>query len=1015
MLRFENNYRGGYQMNRSKILCRNGLLLSKVFLTCLLLFYLLEPAFAQKQTITDSKDLSKLNLFENLSGLENSWISGGWDTCPAYYAIKEKDPTHKIVESKTWQQAIFGPNNQRTGTNTVAYFLVESSKHSPSELQDIVDYIFKDGPGSFPEKYKKLLDRDNKINYKNMPNQTTSSSGAGYELGRTWSGIVLSGFFVEAEFDQGKQEIQQTTYRGVYEESSAITGTEQHKIKTTSYKPKKTRLLLSHLKCKVVHHNQYILVAGVMMTDGLDFTPRENRDKDGWVQSYGYARLFPYDLWRSILTKLDPFLTNGKEINVTPLKTVPAKRPVVITIFAIEGEEVEVDPHGAGEFQEVTKDDLPIKLDTNARIITGFDSSVTIDFSRRGMVQVKELSNYAVKEFLITDEGITAHTDMKVGEVNIKVDRKYPAIDFTVSTPTCIAGVRGTEFTVSHKKSPMQSTVTVYSGKVEVAPKLCSEPARILTAGQRITVSKCFGGLEVFEPKDPDKPGASGQITQAGTQPSQTGSGVTGGATVSVGGPVQGTARLLTVSSNRDMVGRNETYKGNGRFDAVFRAQFSAPNRTVTAVEVSNTNGLRSVWDTRPNNRLWLGGVVIGGRTMNRTDGSVNFSLGSGQNTLDFFVEDNGSIRGGKTNYRMTIFFASGDSLIMDVTPGTLGQPGGIRIESATYGANCGVAEGNVTAHIAEQCNGKSECRYTVDYKIIGDPARGCAKTYTVQYRCGNNPQVLEKSLPAEAGWGDKAVLLECADSSGGDGGPDTGWQTAGIDSSKSICPKAAQWQDGGGFMILNGSHRFDKGWFRRTWGKKDPFYLNGEDTKLAPKHSYDEVMKHALIKLGKVTARGPGFLVVYGKVKGSGAWLRLYDATTGQQFWPHTGGSQKMYQGKPWVFKDGQWTGSWSGKWVEVQTADLSANIQMGGWVPAKQTRTYEIKLDQGWYNNMNVPFGSMGFGAPQEIDYELWFFPREGGGVKLEKYPGSTSTTGSLPPSQEIKKVITGYGKKK
>ena len=428
----------------------------------------------------------------------------------------------------------------------------------------------------------------------------------------------------------------------------------------------------------------------------------------------------------------------------------------------------------------------------------------------------------------------------------------------------------------------------------------------------------------------------------------------------------QGTARLLTVSSDRDMVGRNETFRGNGKKDAIFQARFSAPNRTVTAVEVSNTNGLRSVWDTRPNNRLWLGGVVVGGRTMNRPDGSVNFRLGSGQNTLDFFVEDNGSIRGGKTNYRMTIFFASGDPLIMDVAPGPVGQsgggaptepvvtpgkqpsqtgsgatgsvtggggaggnlltnpsfeqgksagssyviikpgstdlpgwqitgdsvdvvgsawksshglravdihgyrpggvrqsfpttpgkvyrvsfdlagnpwagpqvktlhvdipgivqkayqfdikgknprnmgwtrhsftfqatqpistlhffstgpagngagpaidnvvvmpassgpvgqPGGIKIESASYGANCGVAKGNVTAHIAKQCDGKSRCRYVVNHKIIGDPAYGCAKTYTVRYRCGNNPRVFDRSLSAEAGWGDKAVLLEC-------------------------------------------------------------------------------------------------------------------------------------------------------------------------------------------------------------------------------------------------------------
>ena len=447
----------------------------------------------------------------------------------------------------------------------------------------------------------------------------------------------------------------------------------------------------------------------------------------------------------------------------TPI--MPVKERLVISIIDAEGEEVEADPRGSGEWQEVTKDSLRkqhLILQTNAKVITGFASTALIDFSKRGLVRVKELTNYSVGEFLITDEGITAHTNMKVGEVHVQVDRKYKAIDFTVSSPTCTASVRGTDFTMSHKESPMQSTITVYSGKVEVTPKLFSKPARILTAGQRITVDdNSFGDLEVIEPKDTDKPGTSGQSTHTGTQPSQTGSGGTGSGTVSGGGSTQGTARLLTASSDRDLVGRNETFRGNGKYDAVFQAQFSAPNRTVTAVEVSNTNGLRSVWDTRPNNRLWLGGVVVGGRTMNRPDGSVNFKLGSGQNTLDFFVEDNGSIRGGKTNYRMTIFFASGEPLIMDVTSegGGAGSSnsntsGVIKIESATYGANCGVAKGNVTAHIAKQCDGKTKCRYVVNHKIIGDPAYGCAKTYIVRYRCGNNPRVFDRALSAEAGWG---------------------------------------------------------------------------------------------------------------------------------------------------------------------------------------------------------------------------------------------------------------------
>ena len=99
--------------------------------------------------------------------------------------------------------------------------------------------------------------------------------------------------------------------------------------------------------------------------------------------------------------------------------------------------------------------------------------------------------------------------------------------------------------------------------------------------------------------------------------------------------------------------------------------------------------------------------------------------------------------------------------LLPSVFSGDL-RAGGIRVESATYGGNCGVAKGNATDHIAEWCNGTSICHYSVDHKIIGDPAYGCAKIYTVRYRCGNSPKVFEQSLSAEAGWGNKSVGLKC-------------------------------------------------------------------------------------------------------------------------------------------------------------------------------------------------------------------------------------------------------------
>ena len=52
-----------------------------------------------------------------------------------------------------------------------------------------------------------------------------------------------------------------------------------------------------------------------------------------------------------------------------------------------------------------------------------------------------------------------------------------------------------------------------------------------------------------------------------------------------------------------------------------------------------------------------------------------------------------------------------------------------IQVVSGTYGANCpDVAQGNVTWFLANECNGKTSCAYTIDYWKIGDAKPGCAK-----------------------------------------------------------------------------------------------------------------------------------------------------------------------------------------------------------------------------------------------------------------------------------------------
>jgi hypothetical protein len=82
-----------------------------------------------------------------------------------------------------------------------------------------------------------------------------------------------------------------------------------------------------------------------------------------------------------------------------------------------------------------------------------------------------------------------------------------------------------------------------------------------------------------------------------------------------------------------------------------------------------------------------------------------------------------------------------------------------INVIEATYGANCGAARGNVTGHIAGQCNGRASCDYRVDHTVIGDPVYGCAKDYRVTYSCG--PSNKEGFAGPEAGFG-SIVQLRC-------------------------------------------------------------------------------------------------------------------------------------------------------------------------------------------------------------------------------------------------------------
>jgi hypothetical protein len=87
-----------------------------------------------------------------------------------------------------------------------------------------------------------------------------------------------------------------------------------------------------------------------------------------------------------------------------------------------------------------------------------------------------------------------------------------------------------------------------------------------------------------------------------------------------------------------------------------------------------------------------------------------------------------------------------------------------IRVRAAVYGENC-QSSSDVTAAVAERCNGRIECRYRVDHTVIGDPAPGCVKDFRVKWSCGGQRE-RQRSVGGEHGGeaSGQSIHLDCAD-----------------------------------------------------------------------------------------------------------------------------------------------------------------------------------------------------------------------------------------------------------
>ncbi len=83
-----------------------------------------------------------------------------------------------------------------------------------------------------------------------------------------------------------------------------------------------------------------------------------------------------------------------------------------------------------------------------------------------------------------------------------------------------------------------------------------------------------------------------------------------------------------------------------------------------------------------------------------------------------------------------------------------------IRVDSATYGRNCGAWFGNATQDVAWNCDGRQTCDYFVSVSRLGDPAPGCTKSFEVEYSCGwGGARQLARLRPEAA---NQRIRLDC-------------------------------------------------------------------------------------------------------------------------------------------------------------------------------------------------------------------------------------------------------------
>lgn len=200
---------------------------------------------------------------------------------------------------------------------------------------------------------------------------------------------------------------------------------------------------------------------------------------------------------------------------------------------------------------------------------------------------------------------------------------------------------------------------------------------------------------------------------------------------------------------------------------------------------------------------------------------------------------------------------------------------------------------------------------------------------------------------------------------------------------AQSSNTKSAQWKSAGGEMLLSGKQEFKESWTSSTASREKGLYWQGslydheEDRNYQP---WENTVKNSVAPVvGEITVVGPGNVGLF--QRGKGARITMVDKETKKSFAP--------------------WTSSisWNGKNWSGSAKAFNPKGEFWGAVGAGHEITLEISAVMSAYNNA-INTGEYAFHAPQEVEYEVWFFPQDGGSV----INVSTSASGIGKPQPGI-----------